>query len=72
MYVLGANPMLKDDEDLNAIHYAVKYKSCLEELLDTIKKNDVPCDLNEYNNGNIYFVYVNLLLRKFFKCLFCF
>ncbi|CAH0605856.1 unnamed protein product [Chrysodeixis includens] len=46
----GANPMLKDDEDLNAIHYAVKYKCCLETLLDTIKKNDVPCDLNEYNN----------------------
>ncbi|CAH0702864.1 unnamed protein product [Spodoptera exigua] len=45
----GSNPMMKDDEDLNVIHYAVKYKSCLETLLDTIKKNNVPCDLNEYN-----------------------
>ncbi|PZC86585.1 hypothetical protein B5X24_HaOG206146 [Helicoverpa armigera] len=45
----GSNPMLKDDEDLNVIHYAVKYKSCLEVLLDSIKKNDVPCDLNDYN-----------------------
>ncbi|XP_075971520.1 nuclear factor NF-kappa-B family member relish [Anticarsia gemmatalis] len=46
----GSNPMLKDAKDLNAIHYAVKYKSCLEPLLDAIKKNDVPCNLNECNS----------------------
>ncbi|CAB3236845.1 unnamed protein product, partial [Arctia plantaginis] len=46
----GANPMLKDDQDMNAIHYAVKYKSCLQPLLEAIKKNDVPCNLNDYNN----------------------
>ncbi|KAF9806827.1 hypothetical protein SFRURICE_015920 [Spodoptera frugiperda] len=41
----GSNPMLKDDEDLNVIHYAVKYKSCLETLLDTIKKNNSEIDV---------------------------
>lgn len=46
----GANPMMKDVEDLNAIHYAVKYNSCLEPLLDAIKKYCVPCDLNDTNN----------------------
>lgn len=49
--ILGANPMMKDDEDLNVIHYAVKYKSCLDVLLDSIKNNNVPCDLDDCNGG---------------------
>ncbi|KAJ8733352.1 hypothetical protein PYW08_001650 [Mythimna loreyi] len=48
----GSSPMMKDDKDLNVVHYAVKYRSCLGVLLDSIKKNEVPCDLNDYNGEN--------------------
>ncbi|KAJ8727515.1 hypothetical protein PYW07_001634 [Mythimna separata] len=48
----GSSPMMKDDKDLNVVHYAVKYRSCLGVLLDSIKKNEVSCDLNDYNGDN--------------------
>lgn len=51
--------MLKDAEDLNAIHYAVKYKSCLEPLLDAIKENQVPCDLDDCNSGKCLYTFTH-------------
>lgn len=46
----GCNPMLKDIEDENAIHYAVRSQNCLEPLLDAIDRNNISCDLNDSNN----------------------
>ncbi|CAB3236847.1 unnamed protein product [Arctia plantaginis] len=45
----GADPMLKDDQEYNAIHYAVKSGFCLQPLLEAIKKNNVTCNINDYN-----------------------
>ncbi|CAH2105464.1 unnamed protein product [Euphydryas editha] len=46
----GCNPMEEDGEGNNAIHYAVTCQSCIGPLLDAIKTNSVPCDINAYNN----------------------
>ncbi|XP_052749400.1 nuclear factor NF-kappa-B p110 subunit isoform X1 [Galleria mellonella] len=51
----GCDPMLSDIEGNNAFHYAVCRQdngpaSCLEALLDTIHKNNVPHDLNATNS----------------------
>ncbi|KAG6455387.1 hypothetical protein O3G_MSEX009193 [Manduca sexta] len=46
----GCNPMNKDSEGDNAVHYAVRSECCLEALLDAIKNNNVRCDLNDCNN----------------------
>ncbi|KAL0832654.1 hypothetical protein ABMA28_000846 [Loxostege sticticalis] len=46
----GCNPMIEDSEGNNALHYAVIYQNSLETLLAAIKSNNVPHDLNAYNN----------------------
>lgn len=49
--------MIEDSEGNNALHYAVIYQNSLETLLAAIKSNNVPHDLNAYNNGKAYNVY---------------
>ncbi|GBP39433.1 Nuclear factor NF-kappa-B p100 subunit, partial [Eumeta japonica] len=46
----GCDPMIKDHQGNNAIHYAVIYKSCLSPLLCSMKSNCVNCDLDCYND----------------------
>ncbi|GBP65313.1 B-cell lymphoma 3 protein homolog [Eumeta japonica] len=46
----GCDPMIKDYQGNNAIHYAVIYKSCLSPLLSSLKSNRVNYNLDLYNN----------------------
>ncbi|XP_041970286.1 uncharacterized protein LOC121726813 isoform X2 [Aricia agestis] len=46
----GCDPMLRDSKGNNAIHYAVRYQTCLEPLVQAINTNNVHCDLNTLNN----------------------
>ncbi|XP_063533267.1 nuclear factor NF-kappa-B p110 subunit isoform X1 [Cydia strobilella] len=45
----GVDPMLGDQDGNNAVHYAAQCGVCMQPLLDAIKKNKVPCDLNAVN-----------------------
>ncbi|XP_061711042.1 nuclear factor NF-kappa-B p110 subunit isoform X2 [Cydia pomonella] len=45
----GGDPMLCDQDGNNAVHYATQCGVCMQPLLDAIKKNKVPCDLNAVN-----------------------
>lgn len=60
MYKLlaGCDPMVSEKEGNNAVQYAVICNRCLKPLLEAIKTNNIPCDLNAYNHGkNMIYLY---------------
>ncbi|KAJ2951951.1 hypothetical protein O0L34_g4210 [Tuta absoluta] len=46
----GCDPSMTDVEGNNAVHYAVVCGTCLKPLLEAIKRYDIHCGLNDYNN----------------------